>query len=110
MSTSIYANVKLVGDETTPEIRMHLGKTGSNIVIVDGNSFPTFQSMIDFLTHNEERVTIESEYGVTMSVEEFVNEMRSYDKVARARQYRMATGGNVTIDPEGFTMSTGVWF
>lgn len=112
MSTSIYATVNLVGDETTPEVRMHLGSTGNNIVAVDGNNFPTFQAMVDFLTHNEPRVTIESEYGVTMTVEEFVNEMRGYDKVARARQYHMSTrtGNHSTLDPEGFTMSTGVWF
>lgn len=123
MSTSIYATIKLVGNETTPEVRMHLGSMGNNIVAVDGNNFPTFQFMVDFLKHNEDRTTIETEYGVTMTVDEFAKEMRSYDKVARARQYRMSGGEHSTVrqynkvagarsalDPEGFTMSTGIWF
>lgn len=110
MSTSFYATVNLVGVETTPEVRMHLGSSGHNIVAVDGNNFPTFQAMVDFLKHNEARTVIEDEYGVTMSVDAFAEHMRSYDRKARARQFNGSNGDRNTLDPEGFTMSTGVWF
>ena len=116
MSTNYYANVKLVGDETTPEVRLHLGKSSVNLVIVDGNTFPTFQAMVDFLTHNAERTVIESETGITSTVEEFVAHFRSFDKAARARQFHevkkmnnLYTEDRHALDPEGFTISTGVW-
>lgn len=111
MSTNFYANVNVVGDEATPEFRMHLGKTTNNTVMVDGNLFDSFASMVAFLRYNKKNVKIESETGIDYTVEDFVYLFRSdvsgnkdtFDKY-------FSDSDRSWMDDEGFIVSTGEWF
>ncbi len=112
MSTNYYAEIEATGDETTPLIRMHLGKTSNNSTSVDGNLFPSFKSMIEFLKFNE--ATITSCTGIEYNVEEFAKMFYDADTASRRFQYNWVINNSedksrTWIDDEGFTMSKGSW-
>lgn len=111
MSTNFYATVKVVGDEATPEFRMHLGKTTRDTATVDGNLFESFASMVNFLRYNAKNVRIEDEYGVEYSVEEFV-EYFNDDFSMNARNFKeyYEDSDRHWMDDDGFIVSTGAWF
>lgn len=110
MSKNFYATVKVVGDEATPEFRMHLGKTTSNTSMVDGNMFESFASMVNFLRYNVKNVRIEDEYGAEYSVEEFVKYFTD-DFSMNAHNFKKyyEDSDRNWMDDDGFIVSTGVW-
>lgn len=111
MSTNFYATVKVVGDETTPEFRMHLGKTSSGIAMVDGNLFDSFKSMVDFLRYNKKNIQIEDEYGTPFTLEEFENRFRGdHSDNFRIFEKHYTDSGRSWMDDDGFIVSMGVWF
>lgn len=111
MSTNYYATVKVVGDEATPEFRMHLGKTTNDMVTVDGNLFESFKSMVDFLRYNKKNTSIEDEYGTPFTLEEFEHRFRG-DRSGNARKFEKyhADSDRHWMDDDGFIVSTGAWF
>lgn len=116
MSTNYYANLYLVGDETTPDVRLHLGRTSALSVIVDANVFPSFATMVHFFETTNARYEIMNEYGVIMPLDELKAAFYAYGPVERACQYSLMRnnpyndGCTDSLDEEGFSVSTGEWF
>lgn len=99
MSTNHYA--KIFREETYATI--HLGLTGSGVVILSGVLFDSWADMKKFLTRNVEfGLLIEDEYGVQRSAEEFSRIIESYSEERRGSQFR-AIPVNGWMDSEGFS-------
>lgn len=114
MSTNYYASITAEGDETTPVINLHLGKTSNDRASVDGNMFASFKDMLKFLTYNEVNLTITSETGIEYNVEGFANLFYATSPVGRSAQYDWVMSNSFDksrtwLDDEGFSMSKGSW-
>lgn len=94
MKTNFYATVKSSADGATPESRMYLGKITDpdtpefsdlfmkhipkgRVSSLNGTFFGSTRTMFEFLRHNRQNITIESETGKIFTVEEFIIEFNT---------------------------------
>jgi hypothetical protein len=113
MSTNYYAKVEL-GDRhsISTTLTMHIGKTGRGVSI-SGDWFRTFAEMKTFLEYNKDKVVIEDEYSVELSLDKLVEHFESFPYEKRRAQYDAVMSDYPThsndywLDPEGYTFCTG---
>lgn len=115
MSTNFYAKIKpLTFDEDeTSEFRIHLGKTCSNTVIINGSFFPSVKAMFESLRHmnrggQSQILSVEDEYGNVLAVADLEELFYSYNKEERSKSfYESRNQSHLYIDSEGFTIHPG---